>query len=202
MQFESFIIASIILIILPGPDLLFVITQSISAGRYNGVFAGIGLALGNLVHTCIAGFGLGLLLVNYPNALFIIKICGASYLLFLAITSFLSRNKSASINEEKAIDNYKLSFFKGLLMNVLNPKIFIFFLSFLPQFISRSSNNPQLEIISLGFIFTLMVLVIFSTLALLANIISSVLFRGSLNNKMLGIIKSIVYLFLACAIFI
>ncbi len=202
MQLETFIPAAFLLIIMPGPDVLFVITQSISAGRYSGVFAALGLGFGNLFHTLVTGLGLGILLLSYPQALLTVKLLGAAYLIYLAYAAYKERNTQTENTQEVVKSQYKQLFKKGLFMNILNPKITIFFISFLPQFISKNSSSPELEIISLGLIFTLMVLLIFPALAFFANYISKIFLKDGINNRMISFIKAAVYLFLAAMVFL
>ena len=155
-HFEIFIIATFVLNITPGNDFIYVATQSVCRGTKAGVLSSTGISLGLLVHICASVFGLSMLLSKSMIAFDIIKLLGAVYLVYLGIKSFFS--KSPGLDD--AIQKNKLSANKllrqGFLTNVFNPKVALFFLSFLPQFADSSSSNFSLQLLLLGgwFIFS------------------------------------------------
>jgi threonine/homoserine/homoserine lactone efflux protein len=163
-----FVTASTLLAFVPGPDNLFVLTQSMSGGAKNGIYITLGLCSGLLFHTTAVAIGIAAIFQTSILAFNILKYIGAAYLLYLAFMSF----KSNSQDKLKA-DIHKLTPFKlykrGIIMNVTNPKVSIFFLAFLPQFTNPNNSNVTLQIFTLGAIFMLCALLIFSSIALLAG---------------------------------
>ncbi|MEM1134760.1 MAG: LysE family translocator [Bacteroidota bacterium] len=174
----SFLGASILLTFMPGPDNIFVLTESITKGKRNGIGISVGLCLGVLVHTLAAATGLSLIIQNSAIVFQIIKYLGAIYLFYLAVQSL--KEQPQSINTTKSIE--VISFWKlvkkGLFMNVLNPKVSLFFIAFLPQFISAAGFHVTIQMIILGIVFMLQALVIFSLISLLSGRLSQYL-----NNR-------------------
>jgi len=167
----SFIGASIILTLMPGPDNIFVLTESITKGQRNGVLISIGLSLGVLVHTLAATTGLSIIIKESAFAFSIIKYFGAVYLFYLAYKTFKEKKSELILGMTSIVDN--IPFFmlikKGFLMNVLNPKVSLFFIAFLPQFITVSGINITMQMIILGVIFMLQALLIFSLISFLSS---------------------------------
>lgn len=141
----SFLSASLILSIMPGPDNIFVLTESVTKGHQNGIAISIGLSLGVMIHTLAAALGLSLIIQQSALVFSVIKYLGAAYLLYLAITAL--RYKSKSNKDEQIQENETMSWMqlirKGFLMNVLNPKVSLFFIAFLPQFVSNFRYQCQ-----------------------------------------------------------
>jgi len=165
----SFLAASALLTLMPGPDNIFVLTQSITRGPRHGVALTTGLVSGVLVHTLAAATGLSILLLNSALAFQIIKFLGAAYLLYLAFMAI--REKPISIEttaDHNALD-YTGYYKKGFIMNVLNPKVSLFFIAFLPQFITPQGVSPVLQMSILGVLFMVQAWVIFSLIALLSG---------------------------------
>lgn len=192
IQLGYFIIASIILIVAPGPDIIFLVSQSIHKGSRAGLLTAIGLASGNLVHTIIAAAGISALIINSPIAFSTIKLLGAGYLLFLAYEAIRNNTKFSGNNP---IDSHDGSLFiRGLLMNVLNPKVSLFFIAFLPQFITAQDKKISYQMIFYGITFTLLVVVIFGIIGL---------FAGKLRKQMLNaLLESNYFNWAIAAIFI
>ena len=164
-EISFFIFASILLIITPGPDLIFLIAQSLNNGAKAGLATALGLASGNLFHTLATALVIAVILRSFPFAFETLKILGVIYLLYLAYQTAFS--KSENKQDLFFTEGYPLFslYLKGVLMNVLNPKVALFFLAFLPQFISSNSTSAWKEMIILGLIFTLLVVVIFGIIA-------------------------------------
>lgn len=154
-NFTLFISLTSVLIITPGPDLVYVLTQGISNGRMGGLVSALGVTSGILVHTIFAALGLSIILRTSALAFSIVKIVGALYLLYLGVKSIMSKENLA-LSKEKKVSNYKI-FTQGLLSNTLNPKVALFFMAFLPQFIHTNSNNDYSSIpfLILGLVFAL-----------------------------------------------
>jgi threonine/homoserine/homoserine lactone efflux protein len=166
-----FIGASIVLILIPGPDLIFAITQGITNGRKAGVYTAIGLSLGNIVHTLAAAFGLSIIITTSVMAFSIFKWAGALYLFYLAYKSIKNRKNHIQLNVDHSKSQRSL-ILRGFTMNILNPKVAIFFLTFLPQFVEYSSGQVPLQMIILGLIFLMLTGIIFASLAYFAGTFS------------------------------
>jgi threonine/homoserine/homoserine lactone efflux protein len=140
------------LIIAPGPDMLYVITRGMAHGRKAGILSAIGVVCGILVHTTAAALGLTLILQSSAFAFLLVKYVGATYLLYLGIKAW--RDKSTfSLQTPTLVMNSHALFLQGVLSNVLNPKIAIFFLAFLPQFVDKGSSHITLQMVILGLTF-------------------------------------------------
>ncbi len=169
----SFLGASIILSLMPGPDNIFVLTESLTKGQRHGIAISFGLGFGVLVHTLAAATGLSIILQKSAIAFSIIKYLGAVYLLYLAFQAFKEKKPELNFESEKNNEKFTKGFFylirKGFLMNVLNPKVSLFFIAFLPQFISKNGYNVTVQMIILGLIFMLQSIMVFSAIAALSG---------------------------------
>ncbi|HSL47153.1 MAG TPA: LysE family translocator [Anaerolineales bacterium] len=151
-KFALFIGVSWALIISPGPDMIYVITRGMTHGRKAGVLSAIGVVCGILVHTTAAALGLTLILQTSAFAFLFVKLIGAAYLLYLGVKAW--RDKSTfTLRASPSKAKSSALFWQGVLSNVLNPKIAIFFLAFLPQFVDRSSSHITMQMIFLGLTF-------------------------------------------------
>ncbi|MDG2437650.1 MAG: LysE family translocator [Polaribacter sp.] len=168
----SFVLATAILSLSPGPDNIFVLTQSIVNGKKFGLATVFGLISGCLVHTTLLAFGVSAIIKQSENLFFTIKLFGAIYLLYLAFKVYQS---DASIILVKGnVENKTTAqlFKQGFIMNVLNPKVSIFFLAFFPGFLFSDSISTVIQFYILGLIFMLVSLIIFSAIAILASVIA------------------------------
>ena len=167
----SFLSASIILTIMPGPDNIFVLTESLTSGRRTGIAISLGLASGVLIHTLAAATGLSIIIRQSAVAFSVIKYIGAAYLFFLAYKAIRDKQNSVDLTSSKTEDS--TSFFqlmrKGFFMNVLNPKVALFFLAFLPQFVNPVGINVIYQMMILGIIFLIQTIIIFCTIAILTG---------------------------------
>ncbi|WP_299050662.1 LysE family translocator [uncultured Polaribacter sp.] len=168
----SFAITTAILAISPGPDNIFVLTQSIVNGKKYGIATVLGLMSGCIVHTSFVAFGVSEILKKNENLFFIIKLFGAAYLLYLAYKVYNSDAKivlsSPKIQKKSTLSLFK----KGFLMNVLNPKVTLFFLAFFPQFLFSNTMATEIQFYILGLIFILISFIVFASIAILAGNIS------------------------------
>ena len=167
-----FITASTLLALAPGPDNIFVLTQSMSKGAKPGIFVTLGLCTGLIVHTTAVALGVAAIFQTSKIAFDILKYIGAAYLLYLAYLSFKSSTSHHFRADKKELSLTKL-YKRGIFMNITNPKVSVFFLAFLPQFTSPQNGNFTLQIFLLGFIFIICALVVFTSISLLAARIGS-----------------------------
>jgi len=172
-DFLIFAFASLMLNITPGNDMLYVATRSTSQGVRAGIVSALGIATGCIVHLLAAVIGLSAIIANSAIAFDIIKYSGAAYLVYLGIKAFISKQNKFSINEKIEKQSLSKLFWQGALTNVLNPKVALFFLAFLPQFIHPENGNTAIQISLLGLWFN------FS--GTIVNIIVASLF-GKLGN--------------------
>jgi threonine/homoserine/homoserine lactone efflux protein len=156
-----FLLASAAVAISPGPDVLFVLAKGISAGRRSALIAAAGFASGLSVHTTMAVVGLSALLMASALAFTIVKIAGGAYLTYLGIKAFRSGGLVSMPKSAERTPGPNI-FARAFLMNVLNPKVAIFFLAFLPQFTRRTEGQLSIQLMFLGAAFALVALVIFS----------------------------------------
>ena len=181
-----FIAASTILIITPGPDIIYVLTRGISGGRTAGIMSAIGVTSGILVHTIAASLGLAILLQTSPYAFWTMKIIGGIYLIYLGIKMVCKRRE---IVLQKAKGNFRTAecIIQGFLSNVFNPKVALFFVTFLPQFVHPSIQNQSVYMILLGLLFALMTLIFLVILGMFAGAIASWLNkRKSVSERIAG----------------
>ena len=164
----TFVIASSLLGLAPGPDNIFVLSQSALYGRKSGLFVTLGLCTGLVVHTSAVALGVAAIIKTSAVAFTMLKIVGALYLLYLAWQAFSASATALDRTPPKRRTNQQL-YRRGIIMNITNPKISIFFLAFLPQFVSASNGAIAPQIFMLGALFIAVTLVIFGTIALLGG---------------------------------
>jgi threonine/homoserine/homoserine lactone efflux protein len=168
----SFAFATSLLAISPGPDNIFVLTQSIVNGKKFGLATVFGLMSGCLIHTTLLAFGVSAIIKESENLFTGIKIFGALYLLFLAYKVYRA-DATITFSKKNTLKKTTRQLFKeGFIMNILNPKVSIFFLAFFPGFLFSDTINTVFQFYVLGIIFMFVSLVIFSSIAILAGSIS------------------------------
>ena len=154
INYEAFIIAVIMLSITPGADTMYILSRSISQGKKAGVLSVLGIVTGTVFHIVFATLGLSILLAKSALAFETVKYLGAAYLIFLGIKSILAKqSKDLAIDQKKQKASYTKIYFSGILTNILNPKVALFFLAFLPQFINPIYKNPSISFLALGLTF-------------------------------------------------
>ncbi|HET9251211.1 MAG TPA: LysE family translocator [Candidatus Eisenbacteria bacterium] len=201
-----FISASLLLIIAPGPDIVFLVTQGVTHGPRAGLATAMGLAAGNLVHTTAAALGVSVIVRASQAAFHTLKIAGVSYLLYLAWKTLTeSRRVARDAAQEttaglvgetmRAADLFR----RGLFMNILNPKVALFFLAFLPQFASAHAGPIGQQMALYGILFTFLVVVVFGAIGFLAGGLSARLRRAGSGTaaRRFGWVVALVYLALA-----
>ncbi len=153
-NYAAFVLAGILLNITPGNDTVYIVSRSIAEGRKAGIVSALGICSGALVHICSAAFGLSAVLAASPIAYTAVRIIGAAYLVFMGISLIRSRANSM-LDTEKSFkrSSYARIFRQGFLTDLLNPKVALFFLSFLPQFVQPTNAYGPLPFLILGFTF-------------------------------------------------
>ena len=151
-KFILFVGVSWALILAPGPDMIYVITRGVTQGRRAGMLSAVGVICGILVHTTAAAFGLTLIFQTSALAFILVKYLGALYLIYLGIKAWLEKS-TFNLGTSNTNVSLRKIFWQGVLSNVLNPKIAIFFLAFLPQFVDRGSSQVTLQMVLLGLTF-------------------------------------------------
>jgi threonine/homoserine/homoserine lactone efflux protein len=188
-----FIPASLLLIVAPGPDILFVVAQGVSSGKRAGFFTALGLAFGNSVHTMAAALGVSLIFKTSVIAFTVFKVAGSLYLFYLAYKAIKHRKELMKMGEEDSKPAHHL-IAKGFVMNVLNPKVALFFLAFLPQFVSKETGSPFSQTLILGAIFIILVVIVFGAIGLTAGTFGQFLTRSRKANEALNWLCATVFI--------
>lgn len=198
----SFAIATSVLACSPGPDNIFVLTQSIVNGRKFGLATVFGLISGCLVHTTLLAFGVSAIIKQSENLFFAIKLFGAIYLIYLAYKVYKSDANIILSNDSVEKKTTTQLFKQGFIMNVLNPKVSIFFLAFFPGFLFSNNISTVIQFYVLGLLFMLVSLIIFSTIAFLAGSISDKIKENNSIGLYLKWIQVVVFVLIAVFILI
>lgn len=172
----AFAIASVVLLMIPGPAVLYVVNRSVSDGRSVALASVGGLELGNLVHALAATAGLSAIIATSATAFSIVKWAGAIYLIGVGTLTLLRRPDSLSV--EGGHLSYRRAFAQGVIVNVLNPKVALFFLSYLPQFVDPSRGPAWSQVLVLGLTFVVLGLCTDSMWAIATSTLRTVLLRG------------------------
>lgn len=191
-----FLTASTLLAFSPGPDNIFVLTQSIVYGRAAGLKITLGLCTGLVVHTTIVSLGVSVIFQTSLIAFNALKYLGALYLLYLSYKAFKASSSKLDTNEKEKLTSWQL-YRRGIIMNVTNPKVSIFFMAFLPQFTDASSGSITLQLIILGSLFMLDTLVVFGAISQLSGIIGKWISKSEKGEKILNRVAGTVFVSLA-----
>jgi threonine/homoserine/homoserine lactone efflux protein len=179
-----FVLATLALSISPGPDNIYVLTQSLVHGAKSGIATTAGLISGCIVHTSLLAFGVSAIITASPALFYGIKAIGAAYLFFLAYKVFRSSSEISLHQEDSDEKTYWKLFKTGVIMNLVNPKVMIFFLAFFPGFLWNTTEGTVGQFYLLGIVFMLVSFVVFSSVAILAGRISSYI----LKHKQVGVV--------------
>lgn len=191
-----FFMASISLALVPGPDNIFVLLQSVLHGRKAGLFVTLGLCTGLLVHTTAVCLGVAVIFKTSVLAFNILKLIGAMYLLYLAWLSF--KADSSHLSTKKTVDlSLRKLYYRGIFMNITNPKVAIFFLAFLPQFTDPSKGSIVLQMLLLGALFILATIVVFGSIAYFSGYIKEWLSQSEKAQLILNRIAGTIFIALA-----
>lgn len=190
----AFILVVLVLFLIPGPAVLLTLTQTVKGGLRAGIITGVGIAVGDLVHTIAAVLGLSAILMTSALAFEVVKYLGAAYLIFLGIKAlFESAKKQEQPNVKK--EKSGVSFRHALLIELLNPKTALFFLAFFPQFVKTNGPPVVYQLLILGLVFVLMSIMYTSTLAFLASSLGNKLFtKNSMMSRWQGKVVGTIYI--------
>ncbi|MBH0332908.1 homoserine lactone transporter [Brevibacillus brevis] len=191
VHYEAFLMTAIMLNLIPGSDTMYIITRSISQGKQAGILSVLGILTGSLIHTLLAAFGLSLLLAQSIVLFNIVKILGVAYLVYLGIRMLMTKESLAfDAADSKKLKGEKV-YLQAILTSVTNPKVALFFIAFLPQFVSATEAGP-LPFLILGLTFTVTGGIWCSLLALFASFATKKLRNNQkfsvILNKLTGIV--------------
>lgn len=197
-QILAFLLASMALTISPGPDIIYVLSQSLVGGKLRGFVIALGLVTGIIFHTTLVAFGVSAIIKNSEALFWSIKIAGALYLLYLAYKVYRNSAelKLTGTSNNKSLWNYYKT---GLTMNLLNPKVSLFFLAFFPGFL-WSTTNSVFQFYVLGLIFMIQALFIFSIVAVLSDRISKLLMTSPKHSEFFKWFQIITFILIAILI--
>ncbi|ACL02928.1 Lysine exporter protein (LYSE/YGGA) [Desulfatibacillum aliphaticivorans] len=191
-----FFIASLLLALAPGPDNIFVLTQSAVNGKKAGVAVTFGLCTGVIFHTTAVALGIAVFIQNSAVAFSALKFLGAGYLVYLAWQAYRT-SSSVDLTADPLQLSLRKLYFRGIFMNVTNPKVSLFFLAFLPQFADPARGPVGVQIFILGSLFILAAIPVFGSIALLSGSIGEILTKSPRVNKILNRVAGTVFLALA-----
>ena len=192
----TFFTASALLALVPGPDNIFVLTQSALSGRSAGIVVMLGLCTGLLFHSAAVAMGVAVIFQTSVLAFTILKMVGAGYLAWLAWQAFRARGSEIQSSGQEKINHGRL-YRRGIIMNITNPKVSIFFLAFLPQFADPARGPISLQILMLGGLFIISTILIFGGLALLAGSLGRLLNKSPRIQTIMNRVAGVVFLGLA-----
>ena len=161
--------ASLALIVIPGPDMIYVLTRGISGGRKVALVSAAGVCIGLCVHSMFAAVGLSEILRQSALAFSVVKYVGAAYLVYLGVRTLLSKKDFQLSNESPPPAPLSRYFLQGVASDLLNPKVALFFLAYLPQFVNPNAGSAALQLLTLGLIFALLALVVVGALGLFSG---------------------------------
>ena len=206
----AFFAAALVLSIAPGPDNIFVLTQSALYGAVAGMLTTLGLVTGLCVHTTAVALGVAVIFRTSPAAFWLLKILGACYLLYLAWLAFRSGAALARVPENAgeaahagaAFPGYGALYRRGILMNVTNPKVCLFFLAFLPQFCDPERGSVPLQVVMLGALFMVATVVVFFSVAALGGRLARRFNASRRGQIVINRLAGLVFLGLAVALLV
>ncbi len=192
----TFFAASALLAIAPGPDNIFVLTQSALKGKRAGMMVVLGLCTGLIGHSTAVAFGVAVIFQTSAFAFTALKVVGAGYLVYLAWQVFRAAPSEIHLNSNDHVRTWQL-YGRGIIMNITNPKVSIFFLSFLPQFADPTRGPLWIQLLMLGGLFIIATIVVFGSIAMLAGMLGQQLNRSAMAQRVLNGIAGTVFLALA-----
>lgn len=198
VDFNSYLLfigASIILCVVPGPDMIYLLSRTIAQGKKAGFAAALGINLGGYFHLTAAILGISAIIATSAIAFNILKYCGAAYLIYIGFKAVLSNSPSAiDSSDNEARLSIKAIFWQGFISDVLNPKVAIFFISLLPQFIQSDSNNTFTQLIILGITVNIIALLINLALVWFSHSVSRNLRQSNRVSKFLNNVMGTIFI--------
>ncbi len=192
-----FCVATLALLLVPGPAVLFIVTRSVAQGRSAGLISVLGVHAGSLVHVAAATLGISALLAASATAFTVVKYAGIAYLLWLGARKLLRRGGGDDEAVELPVHSRRRMFWEGFVVNVLNPKTAIFFLAFLPQFADAAIGPVAPQMLLLGLLWVLLGMASDGTYAMLAATLAGRVRRSATARRRLDVGSGLVYLGLA-----
>ena len=192
----TFFTASVILALVPGPDNIFVLTQSVVKGKQSGLVVMSGLCTGLIFHSTAVALGVAVIFQTSTIAFTLLKFVGAGYLAWLAWQILRAPAEKINSDSDSEVSLFKL-YGRGIIMNITNPKVSIFFLAFLPQFADPLRGNVTIQILILGGLFILSTIIVFGSIALLAGSIGNMLNKSNRAQLLMNKIAGMVFIGLA-----
>ena len=205
VNYGTFVASTVALCLTPGIDTVYILTRSLAGGRRDGVASALGINTGLLVHTVLVATGLSLLLSACEPAFFAVKLCGAAYLVVMGIKSIVAAARgeagALTVGEGDQASDPRKTYLQGVATNVLNPKIVLFFLALLPQFVSPANAFGSVPFLVLGLTY-----VVFSTAWTLVLVMASAPLSGWLSSnesarRVTGVVSGLVYMALGAMVF-
>jgi len=190
-----FVLASLALLLAPGPAVLYVVARSIDQGRWAGIVSVLGISLGGWIHVVAAAVGLSALLVSSALAFTVVKYLGAAYLIYLGITTLMKPAQPVGDTEIVKMSHAKI-FRQGMIVNLLNPKTALFFFTFIPQFVDPARGSVALQIVFLGSLFLFMAVVTDGAYALVAGTLGQWLKTNQHFLRIQKYLSGTIYIFL------
>ena len=194
-----FLIASALLTVAPGPDILYVLTRGIAQGPRAGIAAALGFATGCIFHTLLAALGIAALIRSSPVAFDVVRYAGAAYLAWIGIQALRHRS-SFSVGAQGDVRSLGLIYRQSVLGNMLNPKVTLFFLAFLPQFVNTQAGHVGAQMALLGAIFMVQTAIIFGAIALFSGWIGGWLRRKPAIGSRLNLFAGITFIALGARV--
>ncbi|WP_133888591.1 LysE family translocator [Streptomyces sp. BK208] len=195
--YAAFLVAALALCVTPGPDLMFIVAMGGRGGPTAGVMAALGMACAMMVHAVAAALGLSALFTTLPTLYHVLRWAGAAYLLYLAVKAFRDRSVPSEDGAAPQGPGMRRAFWQGAITNLLNPKVILFNVAFLPQFVDPSLGHVPGQLLLLGGTLVVMGLLWDAFVGLLSGRLASLLRRSARVNRWLNIVSGTVFTGLA-----
>lgn len=167
----QFVAATLILLAIPGPDMLAIVSRGIQLGKRSAVMSAVGYAVGDIVQTILVALGVAAFIRANPSLLFALRLLGSAYLIYLGVTTIVKRKELGALDEGKQEQASRNVFCQSVIASVINPKTALFFVAFLPQFVAPALGHEMYQILVLGSVFTVVGLLAYVPVALLSSAI-------------------------------
>ncbi len=182
LHYDTFLMACILLNITPGNDTIYILSRAIAQGNKAGIMSVLGIGTGSLIHTFFAAIGFSVIIAQSPVLFNVIKYAGAAYLFYIGLKMIFSRSSVIKL-DEPGNEKYKKIYWQAVLTNVLNPKVALFFISFLPQFIDPTYADHYISFLVLGISFTVTGTLWCLLLVFFASVISAALIKNTKTSN-------------------